>query len=399
MMSYKNYNVEDFLAEESFQQYCITSNETAIAFWNKVLQQEPQIEETFKVAISWYNLLNANQGNLQQQTERLIERIQQSEQEPDKRPIKLIPVYRKWWAAASIILILIAGSYFYFRQSPHKQIAKTEDASKRIKNDVAPGGNKAVLTLANGSQIILDSAKNGAVSKQGNTIIVKLDDGKLAYKPVGLNGEIIYNTISTPRGGQYEIVLADGSKVWLNAASSLKFPAAFVGKERNVELTGEGYFEVAKNPSKPFKIKVNDATIEVLGTHFNINSYTDEVSVKTTLLEGSLKVNKGNASIILTPGQQAQIINSGKIVLNKDVDVNAVMAWKEGFFEFENIELPAIMRQIERWYDVSVQYEHTDNKERFGGRISRNLSLSNVLHLLETNGVRFKLDGNKITVL
>lgn len=393
MMEYKNYSVEDFLAEESFQQYCAGSNKKVVTFWEDILKQEPQIEETFNEAIGMYNLLNANQGNLLQQTERLKKRIQPDQ---DIKPIKRIPIYR-WWAAAAISLLLASGSYFYFRRSYQKQIAKTE-TQPGIKNDVAPGGNRAVLKLADGTQIILDSANNGTLTQQGNTKIIKLNNGELAYSPSGDEGKVLYNTISTPKGGQFQIVLSDGTKVWLNAASSLKFPASFAGKERNVELTGEGYFEVAKNPSMPFNVTVGEMKVQVIGTHFNINAYNDEAIIKTTLLEGSVKVSTSDyQSAVLKPNQQAQLQTTNyKLQTVNNVDVSEAMAWKDGFFEFEDMEIPVIMRQIERWYDVSIEYKHTGDTEKFGGRISRNLSLASVLKLLD---VRFRLEGNKLIIL
>ena len=321
-------------------------------------------------------------------------------------------------AAAVIVLLLSIGGYFYFNGSSQKQLVT--DVQQPLKNDVAPGGNKAVLTLADGSQIVLDSAVNGTLTQQGNAKIIKLKNGELAYnssteKPT----EVLYNTITTPKGGQYQVVLADGSKVWLNAASSLKFPATFTGKERNVELTGEGYFEVAPLTPKggqgktPFIVYIASPSgnergmkVQVIGTHFNINAYHDEATIKTTLLEGSVKVQSTvtDQSAILKPRQQAQLLITNlptgqagyKLQTINNVDVNEVMAWKDGFFEFEHMEIPAIMRQIERWYDVSIEYKHTGGKETFGGRISRNLSLSKLLKLLD---VRFRLEGNKLTVL
>lgn len=401
-MDYSNYNIEDFLADESFQQYCSGVDENSIAYWNNILEAQPDIKETFKEAVNLFSVLNTNQGNLHQQASRLEQRISQTENKELVPAVKLIQNYQ-WRAAAAIVLLLSAVSYFYLKQFEQKPIATTADQKVNekpaFKNDIPPGGNKALLTLVDGTQIILDSVKNGVLASQGNTKILKLNSGQLVYQPRGQNEKAVINTISTPRGGQYQITLEDGSNVWLNAASSLKFPSTFTGNERTVELTGEGYFEVAKNASKPFRVKLNDATIEVLGTHFNINSYNDEESVKTTLLEGSVKVIKGNTTLMLNPGQQAQIINTGKIVLNKDVDITEVMAWKDGFFEFENMELPAIMRQVARWYNVSVSFPKVKTKERFGGRISRNLSLSNVLHLLETNNIHFKLEGSNITIV
>ncbi|HQW45168.1 MAG TPA: FecR domain-containing protein, partial [Chitinophagaceae bacterium] len=268
------------------------------------------------------------------------------------------------------------------------------------KNDVAPGGNKAILTLADGSTIILDNAANGSLTEQGNTKVIKLDDGQLAYNTLNEKPtEIVYNTISTPRGGQYQLTLADGTKVWLNAASTLRFPATFSGNERKVELTGEGYFEVAKNAAMPFKVSVNNMTVEVLGTHFNINSYSDEASIKTTLLEGAVKVTNGDAVQMLSPSNQAQLTADGEIRLNRNVDIEDVVAWKNGIFNFSGTAIENIMRQISRWYDLDVSYEGAISKETFSGVVSRNSNLSQVLKIMEQAGVKFKIEGKKIIVM
>jgi len=347
-----------------------------------------------------------------------------SAKEPAVAPVIKIFPWRRVAAAAIIILMLGAGSYFlFFNKSTLSKFTLSKVEGLKGKNDVAPGGNKAILTLSNGKQIILDSAANGTITQQGNTKIIKLDSGQLAYSaagsPLGVGGEAgAFNTITTPRGGQYQIILADGSKVWLNSASSLKYPTAFAGKERNVELTGEGYFEVAHNAAKPFKVLVNGIEVLDLGTHFNINAYDDESSIKTTLLEGSVKVtlspetvtlspSKGeSAGVRLKPGQQAQVTpeqrpdKSGGAggVSVQTVDLNEVIAWKKGLFEFNKTDLQTIMRQISRWYDVDVVYEGKPNDNRFGGGISKNLPLSNVLKLLEANGVKFTLEGKVLKV-
>lgn len=318
-------------------------------------------------------------------------------QEYHSRQVSKVFTLRRIAVAASVIFLLGLGTYFLLNNNEEK--TNTSAAKAPVQNDVAPGGNKAVLTLADGSTIVLDTATNGIIAAQGATKVLMLKNGELAYdNKNATEGVVLYNTISTPRGGQYQVVLSDGTKVWLNAASSLRFPTAFTGNERNVELTGEGYFEVAKNASAPFKATVHGATIEVLGTHFNVNAYNNEAAIKTTLLEGSVQVQSiiGQQSVTIKPGQQAKI-ESGKLSVLANVDINEVMAWKDGFFEFENLELPAIMRQIERWYDVSVEYKKPVDKH-FGGRISRNLSLSNVLRLLETGSTHFTLDANKIIV-
>jgi transmembrane sensor len=213
------------------------------------------------------------------------------------------------------------------------------------------------------------------------------------------SSEVVYNTISTPRGGQYQLMLADGSKVWLNAASSLRFPASFVGKERKVELLGEAYFEVAKNAKMPFKVKVNGMEVEVLGTHFNINSYENESTIRTTLLEGSVKINKNNSSSLLKPGQQAQMNKAGEIKIINDADVEEAIAWKEGKFQFDRADIHDIMRQLTRWYDVDVEYKGTVSSH-FGGTISRDVNLSQVLNMLHLTGeVKFQVEDRKVVVM
>jgi len=308
----------------------------------------------------------------------------------------------RWVAAAAIITAMFGiGIYFYFNHTAQKLLANTSDWNQ-IKNDIAPGGNKAILTLADGSTIALDSAHNGTLSKQGNTKVVKLANGQLAYNLFNQNKDtLVYNTITTPKTGQYKLVLSDGSKVWLNASSSLRFPANFMGNERKVTLTGEAYFEVVHNAAQPFKIAVaGKGEVEVLGTHFNINAYSDEASIKTTLLEGKVKETSflSNNSVLLMPGQQASLNANGEIAINKNIDEEEVMAWKNGLFNFNSMELPAIMRQISRWYDVEVIYEGKISKETYSGIISRNSNISEVLKIIEAVGVKYKCDGKQIIV-
>ena len=304
----------------------------------------------------------------------------------------------RYAAAAIIICMLSVSLYFLFKPQPARQISKTENI-KTPANDVAPGGNKAILTLANGTSIILDSAANGTLTTQGNSKILKLN-GMLSYNTLkNKSSEVLYNTISTPRGGQYELMHSDGSKVWLNAASSLRFPAAFVGKERKVELLGEAYFEVAKNAAMPFKVKVHGMEVEVLGTHFNINSYDNESMIRTTLLEGSVKINKNNSSSLLKPGEQAQMNKAGEIKIINNVDVEEAIAWKEGKFQFDKADIHDIMRQLARWYDVDVEYKGTVSSH-FGGTISRDVNLSQVLNMLHLTGeVNFQIQDKKVLVM
>jgi transmembrane sensor len=315
-------------------------------------------------------------------------------------------VYRmqpKTWlrvaAAASIIGLILLGTFFWFNRAEQWEVAQTEVKKNGYKNDVMPGDNKAVLTLSDGSTIVLDDAQNGTLTHQGATKVVKLD-GKLAYDPAGTGStEVVYNTISTPRGGQYQIELTDGSLVWLNAASSLRFPTAFVGKDRRVEITGEAYFEVAKNKSMPFIVSVERSEIQVLGTHFNVMAYKEESNIKTTLLEGSIKFVHGNNSSLIKPGQQTQLNNSGQIKVLDDIDVDAVIAWKNGNFDFDGVDIETVMRQLSRWYNVEVEYNKKPDV-LFYAEIPRNTKLSEVLHALEyTSKVKFDINGKKIIVM
>lgn len=378
----------------------MATKETIEALYNRYLNNDISVEELE----GFLQMLHTPEGELTISS--LMDGTWQEMFETQQPAV--VPMYKRTWyrvaAAAIILLLLSVGGYFIFNRPAQKQIAQTEKRQQPYKNDIAPGGNKAILTLANGTQIILDSAANGALTQQGNTKIIKLDSGRLAYNSLNEKpGEVLYNTISTPRGGQYQIVLADGSKVWLNAASSLRFPASFTGKERKVELTGEGYFEVAKNAAMPFRVNANGMQVEVLGTHFNINAYNDEDVIKTTLLEGSVKVREGASGTIIKPGQQALVENQGNPLISKirvqTVDVDGAVAWKNGYFSFDKADLPTVMRQIARWYDVEISYEGNIPKREFGGKIDRNSNASQVLKILEESKVHFRIEGKKIIVM
>jgi len=304
----------------------------------------------------------------------------------------------RMFAAAAAILIIIGVGTFVWVTYPIKNTSTA--ASNEFKNDVPPGGNKAILTLSNGNKITLDSAAKGNLANQGGVKVTKVDAGKLSYiGKLASGSEALYNTVSTPSGGQYEITLADGTKVWLNALSTLKFPTAFPGPERSVQLTGEAYFEVSKDKKKPFHVNANGIDVEVLGTHFNVNAYPDETSIKTTLLEGKVKLVKAGANILLEPGEQGQTNGASGFVLVKNADVDQAVAWKNGFFSFEDVNIQAIMRQLERWYGIKVQYEGGPLQGSFGGKMGRDLSLTQVLTGLSKSDVHFHLEGTTLTVL
>ena len=313
----------------------------------------------------------------------------------------VVPLTKRTWfrlAAVAVFVLAVTGVYLLVNQQP---VELPVANNQHLTNDILPGGNKAVLTLSNRSDINLESVSNGTIVEEGDTKISK-KDGQLVYntleeKPT----QVLYNTVTTPRGGQYQLLLADGSKVWLNSASSIRFPVSFTGNTRKVEVTGEAYFEVARDPAMPFTVDVDGKNeIEVLGTHFNINSYAEDGSIKTTLLEGSVKVTsiKTLESKLITPGQQAQLNTNGQIAI-KNVDRDKVMAWKNGYFTFDGADTKTVMEFISRWYDVDVVYEGAIPQKEFGGNIEKNLKLSQLLKILEKNGLHFRLEGKKLVVL
>lgn len=399
MEQYQFYSVSELINDPAFQDWAFHENENSARFWNEVMNKYPEavanINEAKQVlkGIAFHENFPGEEKT-EQALAQVIEAINK------ERKIVLLQPAVKWLAAASVILI--CGFLFFLLKPGKTGKVATGQNNSNIQPLIKPGGDKAVLTLADGSQVVLDSAGNRTIASQGNTTIINLN-GKLSYNAGEVNNQnnaVVYNTITTPKGGQYQLVLADGSKVWLNSASSLRFPTAFAGTNRVVELTGEGYFEVAHNAAKPFQVKVNDMEVEVLGTHFNINGYADEPLVKTTLLEGRVKVKKNGNFAYLNPGQQA-IIQPAKneIGLDNDVNIEEVMAWKNGKFLFNGADLETIMRQVSRWYDVDFVYEKKIS-ETISGGLSRSESISRLLTILEATGkVQFKINGKQIVVI
>ena len=301
-------------------------------------------------------------------------------------------------AVASAVIVISTASLLYISSHQVSTVENKSVAAATSPGTIVPGGNKAVLILDDGSEVVLDGAVKGTIAENSDSKVVKLEDGQLACS--GTNNPsraVTYNTLSTPRGGQYSITLVDGTKVWLNSSSSLRFPTYFMESERIVELSGEAYFEVATNRDKPFKVKVSDVEVKVLGTHFNIMAYKDEKAIKTTLLEGSVAVSNFTETVSLTPGQQAQIAGNG-IGIIKNADTDQAIAWKNGFFNFDGSDIETTMRQIARWYDVEVIYEGKTT-EHFNGTILRNASIEKVLKMLAFTGVvTFSTEGRKIFV-
>ena len=302
---------------------------------------------------------------------------------------------RRWsWAAASIILLLTAGIYYW----QHQPLKQQRAAIVKPADEVAQGANTAILTLADGSKITLDSTANQVI-RQGATAIRQQGDS-LHYEAKEKGSLIAYNTLATPRGSQFQVTLSDGTKVWLNAASSLQFPVAFSGGERIVKLTGEAYFEVAGNPQQPFKVVTGGMEVQVLGTRFNISAYDDESTVKTTLLQGAVKLVSPASQVVLQPGEQGLLPSPLADFRVRTVNPEDAVAWKNGFFAFDNAGIREVMQQIARWYDVEVVFEDNNIKRNFGGTVSRYKDVTAVLKRLEMTGViHFKMEGRKIIVM
>lgn len=303
------------------------------------------------------------------------------------------------YAAAVVLVAGVSAIWWEISRSARNDEAVVTTVPKN--QDIQPGSNKAVLTLADGSTIVLDHAANGNLAKQGNASVVKLSNGQLAYKVgSGLSREMVYNSMRTPRGGQYRLTLPDGSTVWLNAASSIRYPTVFTDSERRVEVTGEVYMEIAKNAKQPFIVKANGTEIRVLGTSFNINAYEDEGAMRTTLIEGSVKViaiNNNHLATVLKPGEQCSLVEGQWSVV--DGQSEAALAWKNGYFQFDKASIPAVMRQLSRWYDLDIHYAGAVPDRLFKGKLQRSLPLSGILNVLEKTGLHVKLEGKSLIVL
>lgn len=368
-------------AQELFDRYaanlCTPEERAIVERWyakESDLQQLPELDDVY--------------GAKNEIWDGVLEQTGLAEQTP-KSPLRI-------WigSAAAVFILLAAGLYFYVSRLVPAPIEEQQTIA-----GVVPGGNKAVLTLADGSTIVLDQAKNGRLASEGNTSINKTANGELKYETLKTDAEgtgitLAYNKISTPKGGQYHVILPDGTGVWLNALSSIKFATVFTGRERNVEITGEAYFEVKANAARPFIVKAGETSIRVLGTHFNVMAYGDEASINTTLLEGKVKVFSGKNAGILMPGQQA-VTTTGKLdVVN--VDVEEAIAWKKGYFYFKDTDMKTVMRQISRWYDVDVEYRGNGSETAFSGKLYRNVNIAKVLEMLSYFKIDYKITDSKL---
>ncbi len=380
--------------------------ETLEAFWQEARWRKPSPDVD---SVGLYRAILLREGEISR-----------------KRRLRRRRMVRFRTAGLAALLALLFATYLtgILRKRPMTPVKSVVATGSRFKNDVKPGGNRAVLVLASGQSILLDSAGTGMLAVQGGMKVIKLNNGQLQYRAAWggkTDSAPVYNTISTPRGGQYELILQDGTKVWLNSESSLRFPTAFSGNERSVELSGEAYFEVAPHAVNPFKIymlrqvdadKKYRKEIDVLGTAFNVMAYDEEKVVRTTLLEGAIRVGDESEKRELKPGQQAEWTGGSAgsagegggepIRVQDDADVDAAVAWKNGFFSFDRSDIRTIMRQLSRWYDLKVIYNNngagTGKPKLFWGGIQKNLPLSDVLTILEKSGVQFYIDGNNVNV-
>lgn len=334
------------------------------------------------------------------QTDQMLSAILQSEPGVSRhvkmsQPLKQIMRYS---TAAVIFLVMATGIYLWL--APQSSAPKTAQLVKNeYQETIVQGGKKAILTLGDGSEVVLDTVNQNLAIRQGNARVSKQNLSTLAYHTEQSSvRQVVYNTLSTPKGGQYQVILPDQTKVWLNSASSIRFPTQFRGKERRVTVTGEAYFEVSKNPDMPFKITASHTEVEVLGTHFNLMAYSDEGSVNTFLLEGSVRVRSRSETKVLVPGQESRVSKDGKLRIGT-AEEDEVLAWKNGWFNFNKCDIQMVMRQIARWYDVEVEYRGQIPAGHFSGVVSQANEISKVLDILRTGGVNFKTEGRKIIVL
>jgi len=385
----------EYLIGKFLQNTCTEAEKLELSAWVK----ESEDDTLSGLLEKAWDEFEPESGMPESVSERIIKNII-PDKYPEETEIRENTFLRRLWpkVAAAAALILTGGLYWWSASDPEKLTQQNTGSVQTA--DVPPGVKKAILTLGDGSSIALDSAGTGTLSSQGNTSVIKSGKGELIYESGKRTVQkTVYNTLTTPKGGQYSVVLPDGSKAWLNAASSLRFPTSFAGAERRVEITGEVYFEVAHQAKMPFNVKAYNTEISVLGTHFNIMAYDDENIQKTTLLEGSVKVSSQGKSALLIPGQQARVSSSSSsIQVINDIDTEKEMAWKNGYFQFEDESLESIMRQVSRWYGVDITYEGNVKKENFTGRLPRHANVSKVLKILALSGVKFRIEENRIIV-
>lgn len=355
-------------------------------------------------AAEQYREMAESQATGVTENKRLVDAIEAAIDARDQGEAKIIPLYRKAWfraaAAAAVFIILLSGSLWYAQYRKAAVTVVLSSNNGKLINDVAPGGNLAILVMDDGRHVKLGDAHRQMITEKNGSRISD-QNGLLSY---GIDqiptGTEIYNTIEVPRKGQYQLQLSDGTKVWLNAESSLTYPVAFGDKDRRVVVTGEAYFEVAGDPARPFHVRQGNLDVQVLGTHFNVNSYQDEKQVKVTLLQGAVRLisSERNSKVTLTPGMQGRVMPGGKLTVTDKVDVDGIIGWTQGQFRFRDADLKSILRQLVRWYDVQVQFKGKTVDRLFTGDMSRNKNLSAVLKILEMSNIHCSLENNILTV-
>lgn len=397
-------STEDFLQDDSFLRYCMGVSEEDTRHWEDWVREHPDRQAPFEQARKIFDVINGQQGQLHAAVGqfRLLLR-EHVANTTAQAPAALTPPARGqqrrlyWWSAAAAVLVLIAatGWYQYSRYREQQHLAAAHPA-----HDVQPGTTKAMLTLADGTAVPLDSTGSSQFEEKDGTRINK-GQGSLVYDHSGNADEkILFNTLATPRGGEYQITLPDGSRVWLNAASSLRFPTRFAGNDRTVYLNGEAYFEITPNAQQPFHVQLSDnQQITVLGTSFNVMNYADENNITTTLVTGKVMVSRpGGQQAVLAPSEQAVITKGQNGITVSEADVDKTIAWKTGIFEFEDDDLPTIMRQLSRWYDVEVIYNGNIPDQHYSGSIRKTSTLSQALRILQTAGIQYSITNKTITI-
>ncbi|MEC5143670.1 FecR family protein [Chitinophaga sp. 180180018-2] len=373
------------------------SGEERTAFFD-ALENDPQREV---LELTLQQMMEEAPVDLHYEQERWEKVVNTVIATPAKQPVRSHRVFKIWRMAAAAAVLVIALLAAWILRNHAGYSAGTEQESRELASHTQVNLHRPAptLKLSDGTVLALDTAANGVLVKQGGAVVVKSSNTSLSYKGSDTDQSVNFNTLFTPRGCQYQVVLPDGTKVWLNTASSLRFPVAFTGNERTVELTGEGYFEVSTQPHQPFFVKVNNLRIAVLGTHFNIMAYTDETAIRTTLLEGGVRLTAASGEVTLKPGQLGALTKYGKLDVTTLTDPEAAIAWKEGSFRFDNNDIAGVLRQLSRWYDVEVIYTGKIPDWHITGKMEMNLTLPQVLQVLEQSGLKYHLEGKKLIVM
>ena len=395
-MEISNQRIAELIIRQLRQQPITAAEQSELQEWMELSDENREIYQQLKDPDKLNELLNEYDDVRSSIWSKVDAGLKASEQDIDTHTIKRRRIGR--YVAAAALLFVLITSYIWLASLFHATSKARPASMSIVAQDVAPGGDKATLTLGNGSTVVLENVADGSLGRQGNAQVLKVKN-QLAYTAGASSSEILYNTLTTPRAGQYQLVLPDQTKVWLNNASTLRYPTSFSGSAREVTLTGEAYFEVAKS-SKPFTLKLKGLSVDVLGTSFNVMSYDDEPSVRTTLLTGKISISASGQQTILSPGQQAILdTGTGKVNVVSDVDPDDAIAWKRGYFNFKHATIRDILRQLSRWYDVDVEYATSvPDDYTSDGDIGRDLKLSTILKHLERPDLHFRIEGRKLIV-